>query len=202
MENDLDNIHTELNGVSEELDKFAEEQRLEWWQSVQAKVHDLKDEMQELKEEVRAFVRQGPGQEPDGAMRLYGAISEPMEDAKAAAADSNASGSGRIKKAWQQIIGLLKGALGRIWSLISQLTSVKEWTLNGKVSGGKVLDLFEVGMSITFGIPNRPISHEGELGSGTAPRSAYSPKTVPHMPPVVTQRLACSGSAYTPKVRY
>lgn len=53
-------------------------------------------------------------------------------------------------RAWDTIWDELKIVLNRIWSMISHLLTVKEWTVNGQVGGG-VLGLAQAGISVTFG---------------------------------------------------
>jgi hypothetical protein len=50
--------------------------------------------------------------------------------------------------AWDKIKAEIEKVLDRLWSMISKLVTVKEWTLTGKVGTG-VLGLAEASVSVT-----------------------------------------------------
>lgn len=54
--------------------------------------------------------------------------------------------------AWEKIKAEVKKVLARLWSVISKLVTVKEWTLTGKVgTPGLLFGLAEASVSVTFG---------------------------------------------------
>ena len=56
----------------------------------------------------------------------------------------------RANRAWAKIWGALKRIAPRLWSLISHLVKVKEWSVTGQVGTG-VLGLAQASICVTFG---------------------------------------------------
>jgi hypothetical protein len=140
---DLGALETDLKTLSEQLTVVAE-QRV-----------DLRRAIQQLIATLREFVDAGPGQPPDlafSATAQYSALETDINDAapEDGGTDLTLAPSGAVKRAWESIKKLLSKGWSRLWSLISHLTKVKEWSVGGSI-GVPFLGLGQAQISVTFG---------------------------------------------------
>lgn len=88
------------------------------------------------------MLQRGPGQGPDLGWQA-------ASTAKALKEETRRERKKLPGRVWDRIWDELKRVLPRIWSMISHLLTVKEWTISGQA--GTVFGLAQVGISITFG---------------------------------------------------
>ena len=93
--------------------------------------------------EIEEIQRRGANQGPDLGCQAMAKAKALQEETKRA----RKRWPGRV---WDKIWDELKTVLPRIWSMISCLLTVKEWTVNGQ-AGMPMFGLAQVGISITFG---------------------------------------------------
>ena len=103
----------------------------------------LKEDCEDLIDGLEELLERGPDQEPSVAFQVVAA-------AQAAEEESNSALKKWPGRVWDKISAELMVALKRIWSMISKLLTVKEWTLNGQLSA-EPFGLAQVGVSVTFG---------------------------------------------------
>jgi hypothetical protein len=88
----------------------------------------------------------GAGQSPGGAFQLMAGQAALADDVE----DAEESGQGSGQSFWARIKRWLGRAGRKLWSMISGLVRVKEWSLTGKMGTG-VLGFAEASISVTFG---------------------------------------------------
>jgi hypothetical protein len=98
---------------------------------------------------VKELVKAGPGQPPGPAFELVAEQEALVDDVEDAEADAQGAG----QSFWKKIKHWLSRAGGKLWVMIQRLTTVKEWSLTGKMGTG-VLGLAEASISVTFGKPS------------------------------------------------
>ena len=91
---------------------------------------------------LKEMFQRGPNQGPDLGCQAASKARALKEETKRA----KKRWPGRV---WDEIWDKLKTILPRIWSMISRLLAVKEWTVSGQA--GDLFGLAQVGISITFG---------------------------------------------------
>lgn len=87
--------------------------------------------------------RRGPDQGPELGFRVVSKTRALKEETKQAR-------KRWPRRVWDKIWDKLKTLLPQIWSMISNLLTVKEWTVNGQAGTG-LFGLAQVGISVTFG---------------------------------------------------
>jgi hypothetical protein len=107
----------------------------------QAERHEV--EYQRLIALLDEILRRGPNQGPDLGCQAASKAKVLKEETRRA----RKKWPGRV---WDRIWDKLKTVLPRIWSMISSLLTVKEWTISGQ-AGSTLFGLAQVGISITFG---------------------------------------------------
>lgn len=122
--------------------------------SVEHYAENLRDSVHQLIGTLHALVDAGPGQPPDLAFSAYAQFSA-LESAVDNAPTYDESRlpflvKESITKTWAWIKAALKRGWKRLWSLISHLTRVKEWSVGGTASTG-VLGMAQAQISVTFG---------------------------------------------------
>jgi hypothetical protein len=100
-------------------------------------------EVSQVQNTAKEIYKRGPDQEPGLALAAAAEMS-------AAASDSKRARKRFPNKVWQEIMDLLESAFPKLWSLISHLVKVKEWSVTGKVGTGP-LGMLEASISVTFG---------------------------------------------------
>ena len=103
----------------------------------------LRDAVHQLIGTVQALVDAGPGQPPDlafSAVAQFLALEGAVDNAPSLRSDDQRRGtsgyillSEEVAKTWAWIKDTLKLAWKRLWSLISHLIRVKEWSVNGTI---------------------------------------------------------------------
>jgi hypothetical protein len=92
---------------------------------------------------VGALMRQGVDQDPGtGAAAMQ--TTEMLTDEIQAAEQVNP------RSLWNRMLDTIKSLSKHLWSMISHLLKVKEWTLSGE-AGVSLLGLAKVGITVTFG---------------------------------------------------
>lgn len=98
------------------------------------------------------LLQAGPGQPPDLAFRLaagHAALADDVEDAQAEAEEDEEAAEDK-ESIWARIRRWLGRAGRKLWTMISRLVTVREWSLTGTV-GTSVLGLAGASISVTFG---------------------------------------------------
>jgi uncharacterized phage infection (PIP) family protein YhgE len=101
-------------------------------------------EISQLKTAVTELPERGLSQEPDLAFSVTAQMTAVMSDLRYAKTQFSAT------RMWKKIWATLKRAAPRLWSLISHLVKVKEWSVTAAVGTG-VLGLANASISVTFG---------------------------------------------------
>lgn len=141
---DLGALKQDLTGIYEQLTAVAPRRE------------DLLQAIRQLVSTLDAFVHTGPGQPPElafSAVAQYSALESDIDDAASDDEETAASSTGLVggvKHVWNWIKKTLKKVGARLWSLISHLTKVKEWSVKGSV-GVPLLGLGNAEISLTFG---------------------------------------------------
>ena len=120
----------------------------------------LRDAVHQLIGTVQALVDAGPSQPPDlafSAVAQFLALEGAVDNAPTLPSDDQRRGtsgyvllSEEVTKTWAWIKGALKLAWKRLWSLISHLIRVKEWSVNGTIDSG-LPGTAQAQISVTFG---------------------------------------------------
>jgi hypothetical protein len=150
---DLRLLVNALDEVSRELTHLAEALRQESSERTNRSL-DL-DEQAALAEQIvpevrlltgtaRKLVARGTDQEPDLAFSAAAQMTALKSDLRFAKKRYFQN------RAWAKVWAALKRAAPRLWSLISHLVKVKEWSVTGEVGTG-VLGLARASISVTFG---------------------------------------------------
>jgi hypothetical protein len=150
---DLNILVGALEDVTEQLRALAQSLT---WQSREAEnpqprmqqqldlAEQLVPQVQRLTGTARAIVARGKDQEADLAFSATAQMMTLKSDLKYARKQYPTT------RLWARIWATLKKALPRLWSIISHLVTVKEWSITGQ-AGIPVLNLVQTSISITFG---------------------------------------------------
>jgi hypothetical protein len=109
-----------------------------------ATVAEIRQEVRELRQAVIDLAGQGTGQEPALAAAAAAQQAAVTSDVKAARKRFRATA------AWTRIWEALKKVAPHLWTLITKLTRVKEWSVTGQL-GSNVLGFGSAGITVTFG---------------------------------------------------
>jgi hypothetical protein len=101
-------------------------------------------EVRQLAGTARELVARGPDQKPDMAFSAAAQMTALGSEVRYARKRYTAN------MVWSKIWATLKRVAPRLWSLISHLVKVKEWSVTGQVGTG-VLGLAQASISVTFG---------------------------------------------------
>jgi hypothetical protein len=101
-------------------------------------------EISQLKDAVTELPERRLNQEPDLAFSATAQMTAVMSEV------GYAKKQFPVTRMWKKIWATLKTAAPRLWSLISHLVKVKEWSVIGEVGTG-VLGLAKASISVTFG---------------------------------------------------
>jgi hypothetical protein len=116
----------------------------------------LRDATRRLASTVQALVEAGAGQAPDLAFSAVAQLSALDDDIAAAAAIATRgsaaknAATGPADDAWASARTTLSHAGKRLWSLISHLVRVKQWSLSGHPAAGEV-GLTPASIAVIFG---------------------------------------------------
>jgi hypothetical protein len=143
-----------------EISPMLEREVIRQGLSVPDYAETLRGAVHQLIGTVRALVDAGPGQPPDlafSAVAQFLALEGAVDNAPTLEPDdrrrvepSYVSLSEEVRKTWDWIKHALKLAWKRLWSLVSHLTRVKEWSVNGTISSG-LPGTAQAQISVTFG---------------------------------------------------
>jgi hypothetical protein len=146
---DSDTVIPELRGIIADLQEEVAALRKEAAQTSETVTQALKlaerhqTDYQQLIALLEEMLRRGPDQGPDLGSQAASRANALREETRRA----RKRWPGRV---WDTIWEKLKTVLPRIWSMITDLLTVKEWTVSGKV-GSDLFGLAQLGISITFG---------------------------------------------------
>ena len=138
-----------VEGVSDVLQREQIRQGL----SVSHYAESLRDAVHQLIGTVHALVDAGPGQPPDlafSATAQFLALEGAVDNAPSPAPEDGRQLLDEARQTWAWIKLALKRGWKRLWSLISHLTRVKEWSVNGTIDTG-LPGTAEAQISVTFG---------------------------------------------------
>ena len=96
-----------------------------------------------LERMVGALMEQGPDQDP-------GTGAAAMQTTEMLADEVQAAESANPRSMWVRVLDMIKSVSKHLWSMISHLLKIKEWTVSGD-GGLSLLGLAKVGISVTFG---------------------------------------------------
>jgi hypothetical protein len=150
---DLGVLVNALDEVSRQLSRLADALRHESSEETD-RSPDLEEQVtlaEQIAPEVRQLtgtatelVAQGTDQEPDLAFSAAAQMAALRSDLRFAKKRYS------VNRAWKKIWEVLTRAAPRLWSLISHLVKVKEWSVTGEIGTG-VLGLAQARISVTFG---------------------------------------------------
>jgi hypothetical protein len=110
-------------------------------------VQQIIDSVQLLKVIVRNLLSEGTGQRPDLAFTATTQVQLTSDEIKRA---RKRFGIGHVEQIWDSILAAVKRVSRWLWSVISHLVTVKEWTVTGQVGLGPI-GLAQGSISVTFG---------------------------------------------------
>lgn len=142
----LDRVDRELQEIESILempDLEAERQRLRDW---------LGGDGGRVLETATTFARERNGANALAAATAAHAFAARLDSiAAGAAAQGGGSGVGGVLSgAWNALKAKVISVLQQVWSLISSLGTVSEWTLTGEVGTTSILGLAKASIAITF----------------------------------------------------
>jgi len=136
-----------LEVITQELQKIADELRLHTVPDVNPEELQVAERQQgackNLDASLAEMLERGPGQDPDLAFSVHAQSASLKGGTKYA----RKRWPGR---AWDTIWHTLKRILPLVWSFISHLVRVREWSVSGQVGTGLV-GLLQAKISVTFG---------------------------------------------------
>ena len=128
-------MQRQLNQAVDEQPDFVEQVEL---------AGGISSEVSRLSNTVRDLAARGPNQQPDLAFSATTQMTALQSDVKYARKRFSAVST------WTKIWENLKRVVPRLWSLISHLVKVKEWSVTGQVGTG-VFGFAQASISVTFG---------------------------------------------------
>jgi hypothetical protein len=150
---DLGALVNALDEVSRQLSRLADGLRHESSEETDrspdreeqlALAEQIAPEVRLLTGTATELVAQGTDQEPDLAFSAAAQMAALRSDLRFAKKRYS------VNRAWKKIWEVLTRAAPRLWSLISHLVKVKEWSVTGEIGTG-VLGLAQARISVTFG---------------------------------------------------
>ena len=113
-----------------------------------AQARDLRDGVEELDTTVTELARGGQAQDPSRAFTATTGLNALTSEAETAKEDANEESPERslLSRIWKS----LKKVAPHLWSMISHLLAVKEWSVTGTVGTG-ILGFANGSISVTFG---------------------------------------------------
>lgn len=141
----------------EDTPDFMKEQAISAREFYPRYAETLRDSVYQLIGTLHALVDAGPGQPPDlafSAVAQFSALKSTVDDAPEPEHDEFSPSIPRVSESIIQTWAWIKDALKRgeplLWSLISHLARVKEWSLNGTIGTG-LPGMAQTQISVTFG---------------------------------------------------
>jgi hypothetical protein len=141
----IDELSNDLDELADRLEEKSESQVVQAPELDEetSKVRQIMERVQLLRVIVHGLLAEGVGQSPDLAFTA-------TTQMQATSGEVKRSRKRFGKENWDNIWATVKRASGWLWSLVSHLVKVKEWTVTGQIGLGPI-GLAQGSISVTFG---------------------------------------------------